>query len=156
MPATVNVAILDDYQGVALSLADWSAVQSRAKVTAFHDHLADEDAVAERLAPFDVICVMRERTPMTAALLARLPRLKFIVSTGPRNASIDVAAGEKHGIAIAHTGHFPAPAMELTRGQIQRFYQDAAAHIANYIGVSRHTCRSASADRRAAPSPARE
>src|ERR1700730_11107208 len=88
----INVAVLDDYQGVAMSIVDWSKVSDRANITVFRDHVADQDAVAERLAPFDAVCIMRERTPMPASLLERLPRLKFIASTGPRNASIDLAA----------------------------------------------------------------
>src|SRR5438132_2488552 len=60
----INVAVLDDYQGVALSIVDWSKVSDRANITVFQDHLKDQDAVAERLRPFDVVCVMRERTPM--------------------------------------------------------------------------------------------
>jgi phosphoglycerate dehydrogenase-like enzyme len=110
----INIAVLDDYQGVALSIADWSKVSSRADITVFRDHLADEDAVAERLAPFDVVCIMRERTPMSASLLKRLPKLKLIASTGPRNASIDLTAAAEHGIAIAHTSYTSTPTIELT------------------------------------------
>ena len=110
----VNVAVLDDYQGVAMSLADWSKVCDRANVTVFQDHLADEDAVVERLAPFDVVCIMRERTPMSGSLLRRLPRLKLIASTAPRNAAIDLAAATEYGIAVAHTGYFSEPTIELT------------------------------------------
>src|ERR1700686_3504447 len=94
----IKVAVLDDYQGLALSIVDWSKVSDRANITVFQDHLADQDALAERLAPFDVICVMRERTPMSASLLKRLPRLKLIASTGPGNASIDLSAAAEHGI----------------------------------------------------------
>jgi phosphoglycerate dehydrogenase-like enzyme len=110
----IKVAVLDDYQGVALSIVDWSSVSERASVTVFRDHLSDPDAVAERLAPFDVVCIMRERTPMPATLLERLPKLKLIASTGPRNASIDLAAAAKRGISIAHTGYTSAPTIELT------------------------------------------
>ena len=67
-----RVAVLDDYQNVALSLADWSVVDGRATVTVFNDHLADADAVVKRLQPFDIVCVMRERTPMTRAIIERL------------------------------------------------------------------------------------
>src|SRR5713101_6454746 len=88
----VNIAVLDDYQGVALSIVDWSKVSDRATITVFQDHLTDQDAVAERLAPFHVVCIMRERTPMPASLLERLPKLKLIASTGHRNASIDMGA----------------------------------------------------------------
>ena len=68
-----KIAVLDDYQHVALSLADWSVLDARATVTAFNDHLADTDAVVERLQPFDIVCVMRERTPMTRSVIERLP-----------------------------------------------------------------------------------
>src|SRR6202047_3458583 len=110
----IKWAVLGDDQGVATSIVDWSSVSERANVTVFRDHLADQDAVAERLAPFDVVCIMRERTPMPASLLNRLPKLKLIASTGPRNASIDLAAAAKRGISIAHTGYTSAPTIELT------------------------------------------
>ena len=76
-PERFRIAVLDDYQNVALSLADWSALDARATVTVFNDHLADSDAVVERLQPFDIVCVMRERTPMTRAIIERLPKLKL-------------------------------------------------------------------------------
>src|SRR6266853_18719 len=110
----INVAVLDDYQGVALSIVDWPKVSGRANITVFQDHLTDLDPLAERLAPFDVICVMRERTPMSASLLKRLPRLKLIASTGPRNASIDLAAAAERGITVAHTSYTSTPTIELT------------------------------------------
>ena len=88
----MKVAILDDYQDVALRLADWSAVSRRAEITVFNDHLADPAAVVERLHPFDVVCVMRERTPLSRDILQQLPRLKLIASTGLRNAAIDMRA----------------------------------------------------------------
>jgi hypothetical protein len=71
----MRVAILDDYQNVALSMADWSEVAAQADITVFRDHLADRDAVVERLAPFDVVCVMRERTPLLRTIIERLPRV---------------------------------------------------------------------------------
>jgi phosphoglycerate dehydrogenase-like enzyme len=111
---SINVAVLDDYQGVALSVVDWSKVSERANITVFRDHLTDQDAVAERLAPFDVVCVMRERTPMPASLLKRLPRLKLIASTGSRNASIDLATAAERGITVTHTGYTSTPTIELT------------------------------------------
>jgi phosphoglycerate dehydrogenase-like enzyme len=111
---TLNVAVLDDYQGVALQLADWGPVQARARVDVFTDPLADEAAVVERLSSYDVLCVMRERTPLRAATLARLPRLKAIVSTGARNASIDTEAAKQRGIEIFNTGYFSTPTAELT------------------------------------------
>jgi phosphoglycerate dehydrogenase-like enzyme len=109
-----KIAVLDDYQGVALTMADWSKVAARAQVDVFKDHLADAEAVAKRLYPYDVVCVMRERTPLGAALIERLPNLKLISSTGPRNASIDLQAAAARGIAVAHTGYFGSPTVELT------------------------------------------
>ena len=110
----IKIAVLDDYPNVALSLADWSVLDSRATITVFNDHLAEADAVVERLQPFEVVCVMRERTPLTRAILERLPRLRLIASTAFRNASIDVKAAEEREIAIVHTGYTSAPTIELT------------------------------------------
>jgi phosphoglycerate dehydrogenase-like enzyme len=110
----MRIAILDDYQGVALKVADWAPLQARAEITVFSDHLADEDALAERLAPFEVLCVMRERTALGRSLLERLPKLRFIASTGSINAAIDVKAAEERGIEIAHTGYDSTPTIEMT------------------------------------------
>jgi phosphoglycerate dehydrogenase-like enzyme len=109
-----RIAVLDDYQHVALSLADWSVLDGRATVTVFNDHLADSDAVVERLQPFDIVCVMRERTPMTRTIIERLPKLRIISSTGARNASIDLKAAEERGVQVVHTGYTSAPTIELT------------------------------------------
>src|SRR6201987_3946749 len=109
-----RVAVLDDYQNVALSLADWSVLDGRATVTVFNDHLADADAVVERLQPFDIVCVMRESTPMTRTIIERLPKLRMIASTGSRNASIDLKAAEERGVRVVHTGYTSAPTIELT------------------------------------------
>src|SRR5258707_1367212 len=87
-----KIAVLDDYQNVALESADWSVLRDRADIAVFQNHLADPDAVIERLLPFDVVCAMRERTALPRNVIQRLPNLKLIASTGPGNASIDVAA----------------------------------------------------------------
>jgi phosphoglycerate dehydrogenase-like enzyme len=110
----MQVAILDDYQNVALSMADWSEVAARADITVFTDHLADQDAVVQRLAPFDVVCVMRERTPLPRTIIERLPRLKMIASTGPFNASIDLPAAEERGIYVSTTGGYVESTVETT------------------------------------------
>ena len=81
----VNIAILDDYQNVALKMADWSRLAPRAAITVFSEHIADQAALIERLARFDVVCVMRERTPLPRAVIERLPNLKLIASTAPVN-----------------------------------------------------------------------
>ena len=114
MPERFRIAVLDDYQNVALSLADWSVLEERATVTVFDDHLANSDAVVERLQPFDIVCVMRERTPMTRAIIARLPKLRLIASTGSRNASIDLEAAEERDVQVVHTGYTSTPTIELT------------------------------------------
>jgi hypothetical protein len=113
---TYKIAVLDDYQSVALESADWSAIRDRADIAVFQNHLADPDAVIERLLPFDVVCAMRERTPLPRNVIERLPNLKLIASTGPGNASIDVAAAGEHGIAVVHTGYRPDPTIEIDLG----------------------------------------
>jgi phosphoglycerate dehydrogenase-like enzyme len=110
----MKVAVLDDYQNVALRLADWSGVRRHAEITVFNDHIADPSAVVERLRPFDAVCVMRERTPLTREILQQLPNLKLIASTGPRNASIDALAADDFGIAVTATGYDSAPTIEFT------------------------------------------
>ena len=114
MSSNFKIAVLDDYQNVALSLADWSALDVRATVTVFNDHLTDSDAVVERLQAFDIVCVMRERTPMTRAIIERLPKLRLLASTAGRNASIDLKAAEERGVQVVHTGYTSAPTIELT------------------------------------------
>src|SRR5260370_41876046 len=109
-----KIAVLDDYQNVALESADWSVLRNRADIAVFQDHLDDPDAVTERLLPFDVVCVMRERTQLPRNVIARLPNLKLIASTGPGNASIDVAAASNHGIPVVHTGYRTDPTIEFT------------------------------------------
>src|SRR5258705_2821256 len=109
-----KIAVLDDYQNVALGSADWSVLHDRADIAVFQNHLADPDAVIERLLPFDVLCAMRERTPLPRGVIERLPNLKLIASTGPGNASIDVAAAAAHVVAVVHTGYRPDPTIELT------------------------------------------
>jgi phosphoglycerate dehydrogenase-like enzyme len=108
------VAVLDDYQDAARRFADWSVLGDRARLTVFNDHLADPDAVVRRLQDFDVVCVMRERTPLPRTVLDRLPRLRLVVSTGSRNASIDAVAAAQLGIAVAHTGYRSDPTIEMT------------------------------------------
>jgi phosphoglycerate dehydrogenase-like enzyme len=91
-----KIAILDDYQKVALQMAHCSRLQSRASIEVFSDTLTDPDDLVARLRPFDVICVMRERTPLPRGIIERLPQLKLIVSTGPKNDSIATDAIEIH------------------------------------------------------------
>jgi phosphoglycerate dehydrogenase-like enzyme len=95
-------------------MADWSGLKARTTITVFNDHLPDADAVVARLQPFDVVCVMRERTPMTRAIISRLPKLRLIASTATRNASIDLEAAAERGIEVVHTSYSSNPTIELT------------------------------------------
>jgi phosphoglycerate dehydrogenase-like enzyme len=110
----MRIAILDDYQNVALRMADWSALSERAEITVFNDHVRDPSALVERLLPFDIVCVMRERTPLPREVLQHLPKLKLIASTGSRNASIDMGAAKELGITVTATGYRSSPTIELT------------------------------------------
>ena len=118
-----RVAILDDYQGVARSLADWTSLPAGTEVVTFADHLKDIGAVAARLADFDAVVAMRERTSFPRALLERLPRLKLLVTTGMRNASIDVAAATARGVTVCGTAGLPYPTAELTWGLILALFR---------------------------------
>jgi phosphoglycerate dehydrogenase-like enzyme len=108
----LRVAILDDYQGVARSLADWGSLD--ASVEAFRDHVADDDALVARLDGFDVVVAMRERTPFGRERLARLPALRLLVTSGMANASIDMEAARSCGVVVCGTGGLAAPTVELT------------------------------------------
>lgn len=126
-----RIAVLDDYQDVALKSADWSSLEGRADVVVFHDHIADETALAARLADFDAICVMRERTPVTASLLDALPRLRLIASTGKANASIDVEAATARGISVTHTDYSSTPTIEFTWAAILGLARGIASEAAS-------------------------
>ncbi|MCD2194113.1 D-2-hydroxyacid dehydrogenase family protein [Actinomycetospora endophytica] len=102
MPEVRNVAILDDYQRVARTSADWGRLA--AGVTTFHHHLGGPHDVVAALEPFDVLVVMRERTALPAEVLERLPNLRLLVTTGPANAAIDVAAAHRLGVTVCGTG----------------------------------------------------
>lgn len=98
-----RIAVLDDYQNIARSFARWQRLDGRAEVTMFADHLADEDALVARLAPFAAVALMRERTPFPRRVLERLPNLRLITTSGMWNASVDLAACEERGIAVCGT-----------------------------------------------------
>ena len=127
----VKIAVLDDYQNVALSMANWSVLDGRATITVFNDHVRDPDAVVARLQPFDVVCVMRERTPLTRAIISRLPKLRLIASTAFANASIDVEAAKERGIEVVHTGYSSTPTIEMTWALILGSVRNLAAENAS-------------------------
>jgi phosphoglycerate dehydrogenase-like enzyme len=111
-------AIVDDYQNCALGLADWQSLAADVEFTAFTDHLDDEDAVARRLRDFEIVSIMRERTPFPRTLFAKLPNLKLLLTSGMRNAAIDVAAARDHGVMVCGTQMLGYPTAELTWGLI--------------------------------------
>ena len=113
-----RVALLDDYQEVALSMADWKSLPAGTEVVVFKDHLAAEDAVARRLADFDIVMALRERTPFPRTLLERLPKLKLLITAGMRNASIDMKAAAERGVTVCGTAGLPYPTAELAWGLI--------------------------------------
>lgn len=100
----MRIAVLDDYQNVALASADWGRLPAGTAVTVFDRHIADTDELVTALAPYDVLVLMRERTPFPAERLARLPKLRLLVTTGMRNASVDLAAASEAGITVCGTG----------------------------------------------------
>jgi phosphoglycerate dehydrogenase-like enzyme len=114
----MRVAVLDDYQRVAQGLADWGSLGPDVALTFFHDHLTDPDALVRRLADMDVVVLMRERTAFDAALLARLPRLRLLVTTGARNAAIDIAAAAARGVVVSGTAGSGTTTVELAWGLV--------------------------------------
>jgi phosphoglycerate dehydrogenase-like enzyme len=108
----MKIAILDDYQNVALGFADWGSLD--AEIEVFTKPLGDVADITERLAGFDVIVAMRERTRFPAEVLGKLPALKLLVSTGRRNAAIDIAAARELGIVVSGTGYLAHPTAEHT------------------------------------------
>jgi phosphoglycerate dehydrogenase-like enzyme len=114
----MRLAILDDYQNVALAMADWDGLRRIAQIQTFHDTLEREEAVAERLRDFEIVVAMRERTTFRRSLLGQLPKLKLLVTTGMVNASIDVKAAAERGIVVSGTSSLRHPTAELAWGLI--------------------------------------
>ena len=120
---TYRLAILDDYQNVALKLADWSSVKGDLDIKVFNHHLGDDDAVIKALQGFHIIKAMRERTRFSRHVIEAMPDLKLLITTGMRNASIDVKAANDRGVTVCGTGGFGNPTtgvavglmLELTR-----------------------------------------
>jgi D-3-phosphoglycerate dehydrogenase len=111
-------AILNDYQNVALKLGDWSKVSNDVEIKVFDEHIGDDEAVARALQGFHIVCLMRERTPLTRAMIAKMPDLKLVCTTGPGNASVDVAALHERNIPMCATGSTGDSTADLTIGLI--------------------------------------
>jgi phosphoglycerate dehydrogenase-like enzyme len=112
--SALRIAVLDDWQAVANHVVDWSPLQALGELVFLHDYPADTAAMVERLAEFDVICVMRERTTFDKALIEGLPRLKLLVTGGMRNAALDLAAASARGVAVCGGDSYKYAAPELT------------------------------------------
>jgi len=126
----MKCAVLDDYQNVASKMADWSVVLRDVDVVFFNEPFDDEDAVASTLAEFEIVCLMRERTPVPGSLIRRLPRLRLILTTGLRNAAIDVPAAIDQGIVVCGTQSAAHPTAELVFAHILEFARQVGAENA--------------------------
>lgn len=112
----MRVAVLDDYQNYAQEHVDWGDLAGEAEFVSFTDHLHDEDAVADRLRDFEIICAMRERTRFQRPLFEKLPNLKLLITSGMRNLSIDNDAATDHGVTVCGTPSVGAPTADLAFG----------------------------------------
>jgi phosphoglycerate dehydrogenase-like enzyme len=130
---TIRCAILDDYQDVTLNMADWPKLAG-VEVERFTAHIADEATLAGMIEDFAVIVAMRERTPFPESLLSRLPRLRLLITTGMKNASIDTEAAARHGILVCGTGAIGGPAAELTWALLLALVRHLPAEARNFRG----------------------
>jgi phosphoglycerate dehydrogenase-like enzyme len=131
----LQCAILDDYQQAARSSAPWATLADRVNLRVLHQHVADEDELVPLISDCDVVVIMRERTPFTKSLFARLPALKLLVTSGMRNAAIDLAAAREQGVTVCGTGSRAEPPAELTWALIlalaRHITRESAAFRAN-------------------------
>jgi phosphoglycerate dehydrogenase-like enzyme len=130
MPDAIKrLAILDDYQGVAMSMGPWDKLPG-VEITVFRDTITDRAALVQRLAPFDAILAMRERTPFPRALIEALPNLRLLITTAARNRSIDAAACAERGVVFCGTGSSGDPTTDITWGLILNLMRDLPAQQA--------------------------
>lgn len=122
---SIRCVVLDDYQNVALTMADWSALRNDVDITVYNEHLGSEQRVIDALRDAEIVCLMRERTPLPRETIAALPKLKLIVTTGAYNASVDLEAALARGIVISGTRGHGHPTAELALGLML----DLARHI---------------------------
>ena len=140
----LRCAILDDYMNLAFTIADWSKIGDRVDLTAFNEPFASPEAAASALKDFEIICAMRERTPFPRALLAALPKLKLLVTSGMRNAAIDMEAAKERGIVVCGTQFGRDPTAPLTMGLILELTRNigrenarmhASEPLQKYVGI---------------------
>jgi phosphoglycerate dehydrogenase-like enzyme len=122
----MRAAILDDYSNVALGVADWKSLAPGVTAESFREHLGGADEVAKRLKGFDIVVAMRERTPFPRAVLEKLPDLKLLITSGMRNASIDLEAASERGIQVCGTEMLGFPTAELTWGLVISLFRGIA------------------------------
>ena len=140
----MKIAVLDDYQSLARSFADWGRLHDRASVAFFDAPIPDQHQLLERLQPFEVLCLMRERTPLPREIIAALPSLKLVVTSGMKNAAIDIAAAQEHGVLVCGTpspGHATAElAFSLILAQARNLLPQSNALQAGrwQVGIGRH------------------
>ncbi|WP_433583659.1 D-2-hydroxyacid dehydrogenase family protein [Paenibacillus amylolyticus] len=114
MNTKLRCAVLDDYQNVALTSADWSPLMDQVEIQTFNNYMGSEEKVIQELQDFDIVVLMRERTPFPEKVISQLPKLKLLITSGMRNASIDLKAAEKNGIIVCGTEGSSNPPTELT------------------------------------------
>jgi phosphoglycerate dehydrogenase-like enzyme len=122
---------LDDYQNVTRAFGDWSKLAEKVELQVLTDHLEDRAALVAALADAEIVIAMRERTPFDRALFERLPRLKLLITTGMKNAAIDLNAARERGVTVCGTGLSPSPTAELTWGLIQSLLRHIPAEYEN-------------------------
>lgn len=132
-----RVAVLDDYQQVAMTSADWAPLQRQAGVASY-DHLLTGADLTEALQDKQIVVIMRERAPFPADLFDRLPKLKLLVTTGMRNASVDLAAAATHGVTVCGTDSGSAPAAELTWALILGLQRQLATPHLGYVSADNY------------------
>ena len=110
----IRCAILDDYQQVALKMADWATISEKVEVVSFSQHFSNEKELVECIRDAEIVIIMRERTPFGASLFEKLPKLKLLITSGMRNASIDLVAASAHGVAVCGTASSSEPPTEMT------------------------------------------
>ena len=110
----MKVAILDDYQGVAEQLVDWSKFEDSCEIKVFNQPFENEDNAIENLKNFEALIIMRERTPMTKKLMDGCPKLRFIATSGMRNLGIDLEYAKSKGIIVSGSEGNKNPTAELT------------------------------------------
>jgi phosphoglycerate dehydrogenase-like enzyme len=118
MPTLTRLGVLDDYQGVTLSMGPWDRLPPGLAIEVFRDTITDREALVARLAPFDALLIMRERTPFPRALVERLPKLRLLITTAARNRAVDVEACAERGITVCGTPSVAHPTVDLTWGLI--------------------------------------